>query len=72
MDAWETLLANSNVSNVDAWGHLNNQAGGEPVEVILYGGVLEVSLEDSELTGTLESELSADLETTELSAELEA
>ena len=72
MTAWEILTAGSTLPNGTAWDHLNAQAGGGgPVTLNIYGetvaeleAAMNAELEDNEIT--------ADIETAELSAELQA
>ena len=72
MTAWEILTAGSTLPNGTAWDHLNAQGGGSgPVTLNIYGetvaeleAAMDAELEDNEIT--------ADIETAELSAELQA
>jgi len=73
MTAWEILTAGSTLPNGTAWDHLNAQGGdgGGPVTLNIYGetvaeleAAMDAELEDNEIT--------ADIETAELSAELQA
>ena len=72
MTAWEILTAGSTLPNGTAWDHLNAQGGGGgPVTLNIYGetvaeleAAMDAELEDKEIT--------ADIETAELSAELQA
>ena len=72
MTAWEILAAGSTLPNGTAWDHLNAQGGGcGPVTLNIYGetvaeleAAMDAELEDNEIT--------ADIETAELSAELQA
>ena len=73
MTAWEILTAGSTLPNGTAWDHLNAQGGGGggPVTLNIYGETvaeLEAAM-DAELE---ENEITADIETAELSAELQA
>ena len=72
MTAWEILTAGSTLPSGTAWQHLNAQGGGGgPVTLNIYGetvaeleAAMDAELEDNEIT--------ADIETAELSAELQA
>ena len=72
MTAWEILTAGSTLPNGTAWEHINAQGGGGgPVTLNIYGetvaeleAAMDAELEDNEIT--------ADIETAELSAELQA
>ena len=72
MTAWEILTAGSTLPNGTAWEHINAQGGGGgPVTLNIYGetvaeleAAMNAELEDNEIT--------ADIETAELSAELQA
>ena len=72
MTAWEILTAGSTLPNGTAWEHINAQGGGGgPVTLNIYGETvaeLEAAM-DAELE---ENEITADIETAELSAELQA
>ena len=74
MTAWEILTAGSTLPNGTAWEHINAQGGGSggpPVTLNIYGETvaeLEAAM-DAELE---ENEITADIETAELSAELQA
>lgn len=79
MDAWETLLVNSTLSDGDAWEHLNAQEGGGTGTVILAAGLdgaftaaeLSASVVDQALVGEVAMPvLTATITADSLSAEI--
>jgi hypothetical protein len=59
--AWAILTASSSLPTGTAWQHLNDQQGGGPVTLVLYG----------ETSAELMADISAAIETTELQASIE-
>jgi len=62
MDAWESLLAGSTITDGDAWEHLQAQGGGGENQIVYVTGGLEATMENTLMSATIHTgELQATL-----------
>lgn len=71
MDAYETLIANSNLIDGDAWEHLQAQGGGSIGTYLILADGLEVSMVTTEIEVGIDDGIEADIDQDDIIAQID-